>query len=787
MQGDRWRQVDRIFHDLIEQTPEQRASFLDGLCADDPSLKKEVEELIRAYERSGSFLDSRAPASASGSLVGRTLGSFEVKALIGSGGMGEVYRAWDLKLKREVAIKTLPGEFARDADRLRRFQREAEVLASLNHPNIAAVHDLEETNGTRYLVLELVEGETLADRLRRGPIPIEEALEIARQIAEGVEAAHQKDITHRDLKPANIKITPDDKVKVLDFGLAKALTGETPGDVSPDSPTMLSGSPTEPNVILGTAAYMSPEQARGKVADERSDIWGFGCVLYEMLTGKPAFGGESMVEIIGSVLKVEPDWSLLPANTPEAISRLLRRCLQKDHKLRLRSAGDACIEIEDARRRSPDDGWSARATSLRKERIAWISALVLVATIAVVGSWRALRFIAPTHEMRLEISTPPTREPASMAISPDGQKIVFIAASEGRSQLWLRSMDSLAARPLTDVAPNGQTFPFWSPDSRSVAFVMDGKLKRIDIAGGSVRVLVPHLTGLVLGGAWNGRGEILFGQGASGPIVYIPPTGGEPVPVTRLEPQQVSHRFPQFLADGRHFIYYVTGSPETRGVYIGQIGVSDTRRLFDADSAAVYAPTGQLLFVRQGTLFAQNFDESTSTLRGDPYPVAEQVVVGGTAALSASAAGSIAYRSGSMGSEQRQLTWFDRSGKELEKVGGPEVAVSPALSPDGRRLALSRQVDRIINIWSLEMGRDALSRVTTGSGEDFFAVWSPDGRRIAYSSQRHGVYFVYQKATTGESEEEILQSTEPTLSQDWSPDGRFLAYDQFDSKTKYDI
>jgi eukaryotic-like serine/threonine-protein kinase len=713
--------------------------------------------------------------------AGMKLGTYEIVAPLGAGGMGEVYRARDSRLKRDVAIKVLPDAFARDDERVARFQREAEVLASLSHPHIGGIYDVAEFGESRFLVLELVEGETLADRIARGPIPLDEALAIAKQIAEAVEAAHDKGIIHRDLKPANVKLTDDGNVKVLDFGLAKVREEAGGGVALSNSPTLMSAS--VPGVIMGTAAYMSPEQAKGKEADRTSDVWAFGCVLYEMLTGHAPFSGETISEILAGVLKGEPDWDRLPADTPESIRRLLRRCLTKDRKLRLQHVGDGRIEIEEPRTtRVP------QTVPRRGERFAWISALAVVVIIAAFLAAQVFRPVPAPREVRLQINTPPTSDPVSFAISPDGQKIVFVATSEGRSQLWLRLLDSVSEQALAGT--DGAAFPFWSPDSRSVGFFADSNLKRIDINGGSVQTLTK--APINRGGAWNRDGVILFAPQATGPIFRISASGGEPSPATRLvSPQQASHRFPQFLPDNQHFTYYATGSPEARGIYVGHIDGSEPRRLVDADTAAAYVPSGQLLFVRQDNLFAQNFDPVRLVLSGDPFLVAQQVAQTalGTAnggAVSTSAAGPIAYRTGLAG--RRQLVWFDRAGKEIGKVGDPDFAYGPSLSPDGRRVATSRSVNGNTDVWLLELERGVLTRLTSDAAVDSYPVWSPDGSRIVFQTNRTGSPDLYQKPINNAgSEEPLLKNAQSKLPYDWSSDGRFLLYREIDPKLSWDL
>jgi len=722
-------------------------------------------------------------------LVGRHLAHYRVTAAIGSGGMGEVYRATDTKLGRDVALKVLPSDVRHNPARLARFRREARLLASLNHPNVAAIHGLEETDGMPVLVLELVEGEDLAARLVRGRVPIDEALAIARQIVDALAAAHEKSIVHRDLKPANVKVTPEGKVKVLDFGLAKAFAEDAASDSDSDpshSPTLAQGG-TLAGVILGTAAYMAPEQATAGAVDKRADVWAFGCVLYEMLTGRRPFGGASLSDTLAEVLKGEPDWTRLPATTPAAIRRLLQRCLVKDRSRRLADVADARLELEDAQAGAPVDGESTHATSRRRERVAWAVALALIALTAIVLVVRG-RSIPPAREMRVEITTPQTRNPASLAISPDGREIAFVAMSAGRPVLWLRSLESGSAKPLAGT--DGAAFPFWSPGGRSLAFFSDDdKLKRIDLDGGMVRVLAN--AGLPRGGAWNAADTILMAP-LTGPILRMPAAGGEPVAVTRLEASQSSHGFPWFLPDGDHFVYYATGAPEARGVYLADLESGTSRRLLAADAPAVYASQGYLLFVRGEALFAQALDPARRELVGSPFRVADNVALGQVAAsqvaaLSVAASGAIAYRTGGE-AERRQFAWFDRSGRQLVKLGEPDSAfpLSPSLSPDGRRLAMHRWVAGNTDIWILELGRGALSRFTSNAANEIWPIWSPDGRRILFSSNRGGSYALYEKATDGTTDERLVQAAKASCT-DWSPDGSLILFQTRELKTSNDI
>jgi Tol biopolymer transport system component len=727
--------------------------------------------------------------------AGTRLGPYEIVSALGAGGMGEVYRAHDTKLRRDVALKILPDAFATDPERLARFQREAQVLASLNHSHIGAIYGLEESNGIRALVLELVEGPTLADRIAQGAIPLDEALPIARQIAEALEAAHEQGVIHRDLKPANIKLRPDGVVKVLDFGLARlaeapAASGAVGPSQSPTitTPAMMTGV----GMILGTAAYMSPEQAKGRPSDKRSDVWAFGSVLYEMLTGKRAFKGEDVSDTLAAVLRDEPDGTALPADTPPAIRRLLRRSLEKDHKRRLPDIAVARIEIDEALSTGNVEPAIAPGALRTRERLAWISIVGLVTLVALaIAAWAFRPVPPPALEMRLEINTPPTTTPTSLAISPDGQKLVFAGTDQGRSGLWLRSMNAVSARALAGT--EGASFPFWSPDSRSLGFFADAQLKRIDIEEGRVQILANASS--PAGGTWNQDGTILFVPADIGPIFRISATGSVPTAVDRIDAKQTGHTFPQFLPDGRHFLYYVAGNPEVRGVYIGEIGGTDTRRVLDAESAATYTSVGYLLFVRQGTLYAQRLDLGQMALRGSPIAVAERVAVTGTpargfvAAVSASAAGAIAYRVGSVIENPRRLTWFDRSGQEIGiAADAANSAVGPALSPDGHRVALSRTLNGGTGIWLLDLGRGVLSRFTFATAVDTQPIWSPDGRRIAFASNRTGVLDLYEKSASGVGSEQLLLATDQgKVPNDWSPDGRFLLYRSFDPKTGWDL
>jgi Tol biopolymer transport system component/predicted Ser/Thr protein kinase len=705
--------------------------------------------------------------------VGTQLGSYEITSLLGKGGMGEVYRARDTKLKREVAIKILPEEFSRDPGRMLRFQREAEVLASLNHSNIAAIYGVEE----RALVMELVEGES-----PKGPMPFDEAWRIASQIAFALEYAHDKGVVHRDLKPANVKITPEGAVKLLDFGLAKAFSGQPamPAADPANSPTLTLGA-SEVGMIVGTAAYMPPEQAKGKSVDKRADIWAFGVVLYELLTGERLFKGEDVSDTLAQVLTKEPEFERVPAKA----RRLLRECLEKDPKQRLRDIGDARRLLED----EPQDPVTAPSRS-RLGWVAWAVASMLALALGVTYFGRT-----PERPRVLKLSVlPPEKATFSTtgvpAVSPDGRRLAFAATVDGKTSLWVRDLDSLTARPLAGTEGTG--LPFWSPDSRFIAFFAGGKLKKIDVSGGPALTLCE--AGNARGGSWSNTDVIVFTPNLASGLFRVPVTGGNATPVTAPDQAlgETSHRWPWFLPDGRHFLYTARNDdPEKTTVYVADLDSKNRRRVLAANSNAVYSPPGYLLFVRERTLMAQPFDAVKAQTTGDPFPIAEQVdyldvSIAGRFAVSQN--GVLAYTSGVVRSVQR-LTWFDRFGKVAGTVGEPGDLNWPAISPDGNTVVVARRDPQtgVINLWLHDPARGTASRFTFNSGEDRVPVWSPDGSHIAFSSIRDGFLKLYQKATSGVAQDEALDKAQPRDPSDWSRDGHYIIEVARDPGTKADI
>ena len=717
-------------------------------------------------------------------IPGSRIGPYEISAQIGVGGMGEVYRATDTNLGRQVAIKVLPESMAADPERLARFDREAKTLAALSHSNIAAIYGLERSARQMALVMELVDGQTLADRIAAGPIPVDDALAITKQIAEALEAAHGQGVIHRDLKPANIKVRPDGTVKVLDFGLAKAV--DPVASVAPDvtrSPTITTPASSQPGMLLGTAAYMSPEQARGQPVDPRTDVWALGCVLYEMLTGSPAFRGGDVAEILARVLEREPDWTRLPEVTP-AVQRLLRLCLEKDRKNRRQAAGDVRIDIDHARRSETAE--FPAAPRARHASFLWLIVAAVVAVAVAAYALRSFWFTQPAQtELRAEIPTPSTLTPLQFALSPDGRYIVFVASGDGPPRLWLRALDSTDARPLAGT--DGAEDPFWSPDSKSIAFFASRVLYRIGIAD-RTRQTIAMTPGGGAGGTWSPDGTIMFGQGLSFPLWQVAASGGDPATVTTLQSGQGGHRFPQFLPDGRGFLFYVTGRGDTAGIFASLDGRAPTR-LTAADTSGAFLPPDHVVFVRDGLLVAQRLNLSVGELTGEPVTLA--VGVGfdarGRGGFSVSSDGRVAYRTG--GNPRSQLTWRTRSGKAEVAGVEPDDSAYLDLSPEGRRVAVQRVVDNNLDVWLTDLERGGSSRFTYDTANDQLPTWSPDGASVAFSSNRSGNNNLYLKSVSGAigSEEVIHDTPNRKQPQHWSKDGRFLLYYEIDPKTGRDL
>ena len=683
---------------------------------------------------------------------GTRLGPYSVTAKIGEGGMGEVWQARDTKLDRDVALKVLPEAFTSDRDRLARFEREAKVLASLNHPNIGSIYGLEEAEGVRALVLELVEGPTLADRIKQGPISIDEALPIAKQIAEALEAAHEAGVIHRDLKPANIKVREDGTVKVLDFGLAKALEG-VPGSDPSQSPT-LTAAATQMGVIMGTAAYMAPEQAKGKVADKRADVWAFGVVLYEMLTGRRAFEGGDISEVMAGVIKSEPDWDALPTALPPALVTYLRRCLQKNPRERIRDIGDVRLALAGVFDPSALPPVEPPVTTVVVPQLAlWqrpagIAAVVLVAIVLGGLIDRALVPSAPTHATsRAAISVAPSRPVAQtpffpdVAISPDGRRIVYQAGA-GLDVRLLDQLESVALRGL-----EGAVSPFVSPDGAWIGFASGNLLQRVSSVGGPP-VTICTVPAVFLGASWGPDDVIVFGAGAVDGLWQVPMVGGEPTRLTRDE--GASHRFPDVLPNGAGVLFTTrTGSTGFK-ISVLDRATGEHRVIIETGSFPRYAHSGHVVYAIEGVLYAVAFDQETLEVTGDPVPVVENVVTKGTGAASfdLSDTGALVYVNGTAGGNARQFVWVDQEGRQEVLPLPARPYFNPRVSPDGRRIAVTVVADQGRDVWVYDAVSAAGLRLTQGFAVQPL-VWTPDGSRIIFYSAHESVGDIYSVSADG--------------------------------------
>jgi serine/threonine protein kinase/Tol biopolymer transport system component len=780
MDVDRWYRAAAVFEAAVDRPEAERRAYIAEACAGDEALRREVESLLQE-DAQDSALDSPLTAEAIAELsMPSQIGAYRIDARLGVGGMGEVYRAYDARLGRSVAIKVLPPAFARHGERLSRFAREAQMLAALNHPNIASIYGVEppldaapsnaaggdgSRRGVEALVLELVEGPTLAERLERSAMPLPEALAIAGQIADALAAAHEAGIVHRDLKPANVKIRDDGTVKVLDFGLAK-IVETSRADSSPLtlSPTITTPAQTAAGIILGTAAYLSPEQAKGKPADRRSDVWAFGCVVYEMLAGRHAFGAVDVAETLAMILKATPDWGALPDDTPPSVQRVLRRCLEKEPARRYQSIADARLDLfEDA---ALPEATRDRPPSRWRERAVWaLVASVLVATLGYALTRKppappAVRFsIAPPDGGQFGSIGGIAGSNSGIAISPDGTQLAFTATDRtGRSNLWLRPIDAIAPRLLADTEE--AYFPFWSPDGRALGFFAGGKLKILDVMTGAVRVLADAAPGR--GASWGARDVIVFGYGNPTRLSRIAANGSGLAAVSTDNESTAVRRqplWPHFLPDGTHFIYF-SFQQEPRLMLASIDPGFAPRLLVQSDTAGAVIAPGVLLFARDRVLLQQRLDLNRLEVIGEPARINEGILVNleaGLADFAVSPAGVLAYQSERGG--RNQFAWVDRTGKQIGTVGVPGRYRTFALSPDGQQLAYDDLITG--DIWILDLERRTSSRVTTTPGYETSPVWVDD-RRIVYRKNSGGIFEKDISGTTDERRLSDLMVNGPT-------------------------
>jgi serine/threonine protein kinase/Tol biopolymer transport system component len=821
MNPDRWRQVADVYEVALEREPAARAAFLSEACRADPDLRREVESLL-AHEHTSLVVDRDMLAVAAVVLEGvsrlepgTSVGPYRIEALIGAGGMGEVYRARDTKLDRDVALKVLPESLTHDLDRLTRFSREAHVLASLNHPNIAAIHGFEDRGDVHALVLELVEGPTLADRIGRRPLSLPEALPIARQIADALAAAHEHGVIHRDLKPANIKVRDDGTVKVLDFGLAKPLQDAASAQSESEpplpalqSPTVMSPVVTATGVILGTAAYMSPEQAKGRAADKRVDVWAFGCVIYETLTGKRAFNGDDVSDTVASVLKSQPDWTALPNDTPAAIRRLLRRSLEKDPRRRLSDMADARLEIDEAEGfagadTTPEAG--PRVTTRVRPPLAWtIAATLAVALISAIVLWSPWRVgpLPVSEHLSVDLGADAFLGGSlggmlQLAISPDGSMLAFVGERDGVDRLYLRRFAQLQALPLV----TGQVSePFFSPDGEWIGFfsIADHKLKKIRVAGGAAVAICDIDTLFPRGASWGDDGFIVFNPDAAAwtPLLRVPAAGGKPEPFSTLSEGEIAHRWPQVLP-GAHALLYASfgtqGGIDASNIVAQRRPSGPSKIVIRGAHYARYLRSGHLVYAQGAALFAVPFDVNRLEVTGQPVAIVQGVTtytVSGAPLFAVSDAGTLAYVPGDLITTDAPMMWMRRDGTMTPMRSIPRDWRSPQFSPDGKRIAFHVDDGRQLDVYTYEWARDFTTRLTSDPAVDSYPVWSPDGRTIVFASSRgvKQLANLYWASADGSGEAHRLTSTDDRqLATSWHPSGKYLAFDQQISPQQWDL
>jgi eukaryotic-like serine/threonine-protein kinase len=815
MTPERWQDVERLFHAALERPPHERAAFLQESSAGDDSLRREVESLLHESSQADGFLEgppvggvALLDAQRRSTLIGRRLSEYEIKEWIGAGGMGEVYRARDVKLGRDVAIKMLPAFLAGHPDRAERFKREAKILATLNHPHIGAIYALEESEGILGLVLELVEGPTLADRLSEGRLAVHDALSVARQTADALDAAHKKGIVHRDLKPANIKLASNGAVKVLDFGLAKAALERTDLNTTGRSTVDL----TREGVVLGTASYMSPEQARGLPVDSRTDVWAFGCVLYETLTGRRPFRGETVADCFAAILEREPDWTALPASTPPSVVTLVQRCLVKDAGRRLAQIDEARLELDRAlTRRSRPAIVAAQVASVarRVPRAAYVGALAVVIVAAGVGVRAVRQIYARPQSLDIGLATdefiPPTHS-SELALSPDGGLIAYASMKEmsampmsapgaapGMSdsmpsmsmseQIYVRPLTQDRARPIGGALGSG---PFFSPDGKWLGFwhAPTGTLRKVALSGGAPVRICTAVSGIA-GGTWGPDDTIVF---AWFDLFRVPASGGTAKVLLRVDEQHGErfYRHPSFLPSGKAVLFTIgmadNYSYDDANIGVLSLATGEKKILIEGGSSARYSPSGHLIYARGGKLLALPFDAEKLQITGEPFPVVDGVFMSantGMAAYAISTDGRLVYADGPVERGLRVPVWVDRKGKALPLPLPPRSYLHPKLSPDERQLAIEVE-GASHDVFTYDFGRATFTKMSF-DGASHWPLWTPDGRRLTYRSWKTGTMTMWWMPADRSGEPEILTRIGSMQSpESWAPDGRTLAFTQMD-------
>jgi hypothetical protein len=802
----RWDQVKALFQQALDRAPAERSAFLRDACGSDEALREEVESQLVAHDHMGTFVEGsplkamHASAVASFARVlprGERLGPYEIIGPLGAGGMGEVYKARDTRLDRTVALKVLPASVNADPQFRSRFDREARAIAALNHPHICTLHDIGHQDGVDFLVMECLDGQTLADRVAKGALPLDQALQIATEIADALAKAHRHGIVHRDLKPGNVMLTKTG-TKLLDFGLAQVRNGSIEGESVTTAHTVAR---TTPGTLVGTLPYMAPEQVEGKPVDARTDIFAFGAVLYEMVTGRRAFTGESPASVIAAILERTP--AALKASQPTAhplLDDLIHRCLAKEPDARCQSAQDIAADlrwISAAGAGAPRGGSGGR----RNSRWLWpgVAILALVSGgLVLVRSRPANRVHAPNAQFTIQppetVALVPDEPPV---VSPNGEQIVFVAAADqGPAQLWIRSLNSIAAKPLSGT--DGAATPFWSPDSAWIGFFAGGKLKRVPAGGGIPQTITETGNTVPMGADWNAEGDIIFSRSEESSLyrvrVSAEKTSAQPLTTIDTAAQEQGHYWPHFLPDNRHFLFVIDNArPEGDGIYVGSLDSDEKRLVVHTLSNAAFVQPGYLVFARDRTLMAQPFDLSSFKLTNEPIAMADRVGLlsgGGTRSLfSVSRTGTVVYRDAEP-EPLRQLTWFNRDGTTIGRFGPPGPWVDMTLSPDQRVVAAVRRDNQNgDDIWLFDVGRGGSRRLTSEPGWDIAPTWSPDSRYILFTSDRTGPMNLFRKRADGVGDTEVVFSNASSkFSLDWSPDGQFIIFQSSgDTKTKFDL